>query len=107
MQTRLQGQEPQFYDQILDSWQTYAGEEKDMTVWCSRSIISVLAEDRKRTNKKEANWNKIMANSLILILALGDSKAIDPRGGEELGLLQKKRKQQYLQDLAVHFHEKI
>ncbi len=107
MQSRPQGQEMRFYDQILESWQTHAVKEIDMTVWCSRSIISLLAEDRKRSAKDETNWNKILTNSLILILALGNTKDINPCGGKDFLALPKKQKRLYLQDIAAHFHAAI
>jgi len=96
-------QEIQHYDRILGGWNNLPRKEKDGRIWFSRSILSLLEEDRKKILMKAENWNKIMTNCLVLILALANLDEIALHSEIDFYTLSANEKHQYLLDLAAHF----
>ncbi len=87
-------EECDFYDRILKSWA--AQTEKDSTIWLAQSILSLLQEDRNRLPINRNNWNKILSNCFVIMLALTSTSELYKNDIDEFSRLIKKQQLQIL-----------
>ncbi len=92
-------EENEFYDRILNSWIHYKG--KDSTLWLAKSILSLCKEDQRKNVTNRDNWNKILSNCFIIMLALTSDKDLNQYEVQDFSHLTQKMKEQVRNDLSL------
>lgn len=93
--------EDAFYDRILTAWNEANLSDKDADVWLSKFVIDIVHEDKRLKKQKKKTLAKVLANSLILALALTNRKPADLWGNKDMAELPKDEREQLLRDLSA------